>query len=454
MSHFSALEFTLNPIYDIIYIGISRIKIMVARNIGFISFRFSGTDGVSLETMKWATIMENMGYQCFFMAGELDVAPRASFLEEKLAFNHPKIKSIYDECFSNINRPKGLSKSIHTERKIIKQSIHDFINTYKIDLLVPQNCLTIPLNIPLGIALTEVIAETGIPVVAHHHDFFWERKRFLNNCIQDYLNMCYPPNLGNIEHIVINTNAQAQLALRTGIAATLIPNVMNFELGAPAQDDYNADVRKALKIDENELFILQPTRVVQRKGIEHAIELVRLLKRKAVLVISHASGDEGYEYQNRVQNFASLLGIHAIFVDEIIRETRGTTPDGRKIYTLWDIYPHADLITYPSLIEGFGNAFLEALWFRKPILVNNYSIYTTDIKPKGFKVIEMDNFISSKTVEQVNEVLANPGLSSKMAKVNYEIALQHYSYQILKKQLSAVLSRFWGSVEKGSERVR
>jgi hypothetical protein len=35
------------------------------------------------------------------------------------------------------------------------------------------------LNIPLGLALTELIAETDIPVIGHHHDFFWERKRFL-----------------------------------------------------------------------------------------------------------------------------------------------------------------------------------------------------------------------------------------------------------------------------------
>ena len=43
--------------------------------------------------------------------------------------------------------------------------------------------------------------------------------------------------------------------------------------------------------------------------------------------------------------------------------TRSHDEDGRKIYTLWDIYPQADLITYPSVYEGFGNAFLEAIYF-------------------------------------------------------------------------------------------
>jgi hypothetical protein len=118
------------------------------------------------------------------------------------------------------------------------------------------------------------------------------------------------------------------------------------------------------------------------------------MDRKATLVISHASGDEGYEYQQRVNDYADLLKVKTLFVQHIIDEKRGMTEDGRKIYTLYDIYPHADLVTYPSIFEGFGNAFLETIYFRKPILVNNYTIYSHDIKPKGFDVIEMYNFIS------------------------------------------------------------
>ena len=68
----------------------------------------------------------------------------------------------------------------------------------------------------------------------------------------------------------------------------------------------------------------------------------------------------------------------------------GLTQDGRKIYTIEDIYHYADLVTYPSTFEGFGNAFLEAIYFRKPVVVNLYSIYRVDIKPKGFSAIELD----------------------------------------------------------------
>ena len=83
-----------------------------------------------------------------------------------------------------------------------------------------------------------------------------------------------------------------------------------------------------------------------------------------------------------MREFADLLNVTVKFESDIVSDSRGITPDGRKIYTLADIYPHADLVTYPSSIEGFGNGFLEAIYYKRPLVVNNYSIYESDIKPQ------------------------------------------------------------------------
>ncbi len=414
------------------------------KRIGFISFRLAGTDGVSLETTKWAEVLEEQGHECYYFAGELDTPEDRSLCIEEAHFQHPEIKRLYLMCFDNINRPRELSDGLHHYREYLKSKLYEFIKSFDLDVLIPENAITIPLNIPLGMAITEVIAETGINTVAHHHDFFWERKRFLRNCVWDILNSCYPPHLSSIQHAVINSSAANQLALRTGISSVLIPNVMNFEEPPAPLDEYACDVRQALGIDDSELFVLQPTRVVQRKGIEHAIEFVARLGMEATLVISHASGDEGYEYQDRVKEYADLLGIKAKFVDDIIGDRRGRTPDGKKIYSLQDIYPHADLITYPSIFEGFGNAFLEAMYFKKPILVNNYSIYSHDIKPKGFDVIEMDDFISRLTIHRAKEVLSNPEMVEEMVEKNYQLGRKYYSFHILNSKLLHISTNFWG----------
>ena len=426
-------------------------------NVGFISTRISGTDGVSLEAAKWADVFEQVGFSCFYFAGELDRSPECSFLVEEAHFQHPEIKDVFRKCFGTRVRKRSVTRKIYELKRQLKDRLYKFIKKFKIDLLVPENALTIPLNIPLGIALTEIISETGIPTIAHHHDFFWERQHFMTNAAWEYLNMAFPPHLPTIEHVVINSSADNQLSLRTGISSTIIPNVMDFEnpppiagdfqscgldpdSRTPAGDDYAADVRQALGLADDELLILQPTRVVKRKGIEHAIELVHRLGVKAKLIISHASGDEGYDYERRVREYSKLMKVDTYFVSNIINEQRGRTANGRKIYTLEDVYPHADLITYPSTFEGFGNAFLEAIYFCRPIVVNTYSIYTMDIKPKGFDVIEIDGYVSDAAVRQARKVLTDPEHRHQMVKRNYETAQKYFSYSVLRKKLKNLIS--------------
>ncbi len=426
-------------------------------HVGFISTRFAGTDGVSLETAKWANVFEKAGFTCFYFAGELDRLPQHSYLVKEAHFQHPDVKAIFRNCFGASVRGRFVTRKIYEVKQKLKDHLYKFIDQFDLDLLVSENALTIPLNIPLGIALTEVISETGMPTIAHHHDFFWERQNFMINACWEYLNMAFPPHLPAIQHVVINSSADNQLSLRTGISSTIIPNVMdfdnpppvsgNFESCAlnpddtrPPSDDYSADVRRALGIADDELLILQPTRVVKRKGIEHAIELVRRLGMKAKLVISHATGDEGYDYERRVREYSKLMKVDTYFVSNIINEQRGNTKNGRKIYTLEDIYPHADLVTYPSNFEGFGNAFLEAIYFCRPIVVNTYSIYTIDIKPKGFSVIEIDGYVTDEAVRKTRKVLTNADLRKKMVTHNYETARKYYSYSVLAKKLKNIIS--------------
>jgi glycosyltransferase involved in cell wall biosynthesis len=219
---------------------------------------------------------------------------------------------------------------------------------------------------------------------------------------------------------------------------------MDFDNPPPPPDDYAATVRQDLQILPNEYFFLQPTRIVRRKGIEHAIELVRRLPLRARLVISHASGDEGDAYERHLRSFSQLLDISTIFVSDIISDHRGRTPDGHKIYSLWDVYPFADIVTYPSLLEGFGNAFLESVYFRRPIVVNDYTIYSIDIKPKGFRAIELDGFITDEAVAAVQRVLAKPELAAEMAEHNYQLAKRFYSFAFLEHQLQGLLQSFTG----------
>ena len=221
---------------------------------------------------------------------------------------------------------------------------------------------------------------------------------------------------------------------------------MDFKSLPPQIDDYTADFRKEFGLDNDSLLIVQPTRLVSRKGIETAIELVSRLKLdNSALAIPHDAGDEGFAYQRRIEEYAKYMGVRLIIMNHRISKTRGTTADGRKQYTLWDVYPHADLVTYPSIYEGYGNAFVEAIYFRKPVLVNRYAIYEADIEPKGFQVIAIDGFITDKTIDAVRTTLANRAKFDEMAETNYMLGWRYLSYEMLEEKFESLLTTIYGA---------
>jgi len=412
--------------------------------VGFVSTRFSGTDGVSLEAEKWAAVLHGLGHQTFFLCGLSNQPPDRSYIVPQAHFLHPDIRSINSRAFTNQHRPPSLTESILQLKSLLKDHLQAFVRQFDIDLLIVENALTIPMNLPLGMALTEFIAETGYPTIAHHHDFYWERDRFLSNCVPDYLAMAFPPRLPSIHHVVINSQAAHQLSFRTGIPAVLIPNIMEFERPPDEPDGYAETLAADLGLSPGQKLFLQPTRIVQRKGIEHAIELVRRTGLDASLVISHAYGDEPDDYQKRICDYAALLNVPLTLAGGVVQNQRGRTPDGQKIYSLADVYQQADLVTYPSTIEGFGNAFLEAVYYRKPVVVNAYTIYELDIKPKGFQAIEFDGYITEQTVQKTLAVLNTPGLAGEMVDTNYQLGKRYYSFKILERHLKTLLVDCFG----------
>ncbi|MBA7675228.1 Mannosylglucosylglycerate synthase [subsurface metagenome] len=418
-------------------------------NIGFISTRLKGLDGVSLEADKWTDILEHFHHRCFWFAGELDKEPQVSRLVPEAFFKHPDNLELNQKLFGTQKRGRGITDLIYSRKESLKEKLYEFLQAFHIDLIIAENVLSIPMHIPLGVALTEIIAETGIPTIGHHHDFFWERPRFLLNSVQDILSMAFPPDLPSIKHVVINSVAQKDLAAKRGISAHLIYNVIDFERLGAGINDFNKSFRKDMGFSADDILILQPSRVIFRKGIEQTLQLMERLKiPKIKFLISHSAGDEGLEYYDWIREQAKYQGVPIHFIYNRLQESRKYSESGKKLFSLWDVYPNIDLITYPSLYEGFGNAFLEAIFFKKPLLVNRYSVYIVDIEPKGFDVISIDGYLTKDAVKQVEEVLLDPQRRGEMVIKNFELGRKYFSYTALKKGLNTLLTSFFGTTPK------
>lgn len=416
--------------------------------IGFVSTRFHGTDGVSLETEKWNEVLTELGYETFFFSGLSDWFPERSIVVEEAFFGHPRVRELHDEIFNRSTRRLGLTAEVGEIKGKLKKALYDFVRRFELDLLIVENAFAIPMHIPLGVALAELVAELEMPTVAHNHDFAWERQRFSSGCAEDYISRAFPPRLHSIYHVVINSEARRQLAFRCGIASIMIPNVWNFEAEPTRPDGYNASLRAELGVAEDETLFLQPTRIVARKGIEHSIELVARFNRlragrgRGKLVVSHPVLDEGDHYFKRIREYASFMEVELIVRPDLLDASRGERPDGGKVYSLWDAYARSDYVTYPSTYEGFGNAFLEALFYRKPILVNRYAIYAQDIEPLGFHTTTIDGYVTDEAVADVARVLDDPSENARRADENFAIGRRYLSYDVLRRRLPFIFMNF------------
>jgi glycosyltransferase involved in cell wall biosynthesis len=217
-----------------------------------------------------------------------------------------------------------------------------------------------------------------------------------------------------------------------------------FDFDQPLPDGAEADaqrLRTELGVAADGLLFVQPTRVVPRKGIELAIELVARLDRPGtVLLITSPAGDEGHQYLDELRRLADRRRVDLRHEPERFRPAGAPDPDG-PAHALADGYVAADVITYPSLYEGFGNALIESVFFRKLIVVNRYPVYDSDIRPLGFRFIELDGSVTDEAVEELRAALADPARHAADAEHNFRLGREHFGYSRLERELAGLLAR-------------
>lgn len=421
--------------------------------IGFIIGRIGGVDGVALEAEKWIDVLKRMGHEIFIISGqfqewvidpehdtlvmEMSFFSPESFWGQKKAFFHPDAN--IEELLEHIDLYSG----------IIAKKIIDWAHEKKIDLIISENASALPAHIEMGKGVAIAIEKLGLPTITHDHDFAWERGgRFVSEYpeINNLVEETFPLRLPNSFHAVINLNAQKTLKKRFNRESVVVPNVMDFDMPFGDLNDRNKYLRRDLGLSETDKILGQVTRIVQRKGIEVAIDLVHKLDDKKVklLITGNYKDDEGSKYYNELINQVHELKLaqQIIFGSHMIHN-KGLTGNGtERKYSLSDAYAHSCACTYFSTYEGFGNAFVEAVLAKTPVFVNNYKpVYWPDIGSKGFKTVMIeDNVLTDKAVEDMREVIYNQRLNREIASFNFELGKKYFSYDTLKSKLEELLS--------------
>lgn len=450
------------------------------KNIAMLHYQVGGTDGVSLEMAKWKQVLESLGHQVVLIAGDLGTAD--GILVEELYHHRPEIERLSRNTFVELRDYDNVSKyerELETQTKIIYNRLKEIFIDKEIDLLIPNNIWANTCSPPASIAMGRVVRELALPTIAHHHDFYWERiDGVALTCAPavEFADKYMPPRDPRIQHVVINSLGQRELLARKGIRSTVISNV--FDFGGPGwePDDYNADFRQRIGLKEDDIMVLQATRIVPKKGIELAVEFVKALNQpkrrermelaglydgrrfnrdsRIVLVLPGITRDEATgRYLNNLKIKIEREGVEALFIEEFIDGYR-LQSGGTKRYSLWDTYVYADFVTYPSLWEGWGNQFLEALRARLPVMLFEYPVYRADIKGKGFNVLSLGSEICGKdnldlvridpqlieyAADRAVELLTDNSLRDDTTGYNFELASQNYSLDALGSLLEPLI---------------
>lgn len=335
----------------------------------FISFRLGLTDGVSIVAQTWIDAFTAFGFEVTTVAGEGPV--------DRIV--------------------PGLAIGADLDRDLDGELVADLQAALSgMDLVVVENLLTIPMNLPASRAVAQVLR--GRPALIHHHDPPWQRARYRHI---DELPIDDPA----WRHVTINDLTRAEFHQR-GIEATTVYN--GFDVHEEPGD--RAGTRRGLGLGPDTLLVAHPVRAIERKGIPAALALTEALGGTYWLT---GPAEEGYGPElERLLDAAACPVIH------------------RPAEHLADVYAAADLVAYPSTWEGFGNPPVEASLHRRPVAVGDYPV-GRELRRLGF------SWFDPTDPAAVHAWLEQPDLG--LLDHNRSIVEAHLSIEAMRRRLLAVL---------------
>jgi glycosyltransferase involved in cell wall biosynthesis len=345
----------------------------------FVSYRLGGTDGVSIEAAKWAGALTKLGFEPRRVAGEVlrDVTPE-DLVVPWLALDPPSDGASPD--------PAALARVLDAA-----------------DLVVVENVCSLPLNREAARACADALDRTRARVVLHHHDLPWQRWETAD--VADL-----PPLVPGALHVAINRRSRDELAAR-GIEAVVITNAFDVD-AAPGDRD---GTRASFGFGTADVVALQPARAIPRKNVPDALEYAErldpLVRPGRVLFWLTGPAEDGYAAE-----------LDRLLAGARVPVTLGLGPSPA------DAYAAADVVVFPSTVEGFGNPVIESVVARRPLVVGAYPVLD-EILAHGFE------FFGLADPETMAAWLADPdpGLLDR----NLERARHAYSLAELPDRLDA-----------------
>ncbi|HEY6169483.1 MAG TPA: glycosyltransferase, partial [Verrucomicrobiae bacterium] len=275
--------------------------------------------------------------------------------------------------------------------KRIRAALHQLLDDAGETLVWAHN-LGIARNALLADELARACAARGIPLVAHHHDWWfdnrWLRWPELRRCGLRTLSAAARvvlPGGDSVRHVAINHADAAALQRHFGPRAGWLPNLTEH-----ATLPSRAAVRRArawlrTRLDGRDVPVwLLPCRLLRRKNVAEALLLTRWLRPDAWLVTTgSASSEDEQAYFERLS--AAAREHHWRLRLAVL------AGNGRNAPSVAELLGASEAALLTSIQEGFGLPYLEAAAAQRPLVARALPIIAPDLAKFGFRFPQLYN---------------------------------------------------------------
>ena len=422
---------------------------MPSKKIAIAHYLTGERDGVSLEIEKRAQVAEGLGNDVVFITGHDGLKRRNAYIVPEMTLANLESVALKEQMFFKLTIPElELKERYYRLEEHIFTQLKKIWDSQEFDLLFVHNLFSHAFNLPATTALLRILDIYKTPTVCVHHDFWFERPKFIKpttDFVTEKLNQIPPERPYILKHQVINSLSASALMAKRSIVAERIGDYFNFDKPLPALQ--RPSLKQKLGIENKDIVVLQATRITERKAIENAIRFVAALQknlpdRKVWLLCSNFVEVDSHPYYEKLKNLAIEMNVQVLWKQELFQHEK-----------FWDSYLISDIVTYPSIQEGFGNQFLEAIYFRKPVVMFEYEVYRKDIKPEGYRVISLGDttkrengfeFVPQRTinlaVDETISLLNSPAEIIKTTEHNFQIAREYHNETKLVDDMAGILN--------------
>ncbi|MFX1443311.1 MAG: glycosyltransferase family 4 protein [Promethearchaeota archaeon] len=329
------------------------------------------------------------------------------------------IKSIWciviDDRTPFSHKVKILSYLLLKPRLLIKTinnvaDIYPYLNNLDVDLIIGAYAGT---TLPLIFILSRIFNKKVISL-AHGNDFLYKKKEI--SSISYFFK--------NLDKIILS-NKKTKFYIKnihhlTEDQLKIIPyglNLKNYKL-----DDSKAKLRRDFKIPEEKFILISVGRHVFRKNFDLVIKAVSRIKNEVPNInIKYYLIGDGPETE-KLKNLTKELNLN----NEV--EFLGTFGGLKRnqYYKLSDIFLMPSVATEKS-IEGFGIVFLEANYFKLPVIGSFSGGMTEAIihNKTGFLIKPND---LNDLVRKIKLLYENEDMRSEMGEYGYNRVVNYYNW--------------------------